>query len=225
MDQNGALGLAALAGLEGFLDRGGAVIWAIAALSVVTLAVILWKIWRLSAMGAWSRGQAPVAAELWARGDRQAAQRLIAGRRGARARLARFAMAAAADERLDATALREAATIEAKRILAEARSGLRVLELTATVAPLLGLLGTVLGMIAAFQALQEAGARADPSSLAGGIWEALLTTAAGMAVAIPAAIALSWFEGVIDRLRLDMEATATRIVAVRPGHSVRLAAE
>jgi biopolymer transport protein ExbB len=100
-----------------------------------------------------------------------------------------------------------------------------MLELTATVAPLLGLLGTVLGMIAAFQTLQEAGARADPTALAGGIWEALLTTAAGMAVAIPAAIALSWFEGVIDRLRIDLEGVATRIVAVRPAVALRLAAE
>ena len=66
-------------------------------------------------------------------------------------------------------------------------------------------------MIAAFQALQEAGARADPSTLAGGIWEALLTTAAGMAVAIPAAAALTYFESVIDRIRLDLEDAATRI--------------
>jgi biopolymer transport protein ExbB len=65
-----------------------------------------------------------------------------------------------------------------------------VLELISTIAPLLGLLGTVLGMIAAFQALQESGSRADPAILAGGIWEALLTTAAGMAVAIPASITL-----------------------------------
>lgn len=223
MDFESAIALSG--NLRDFLSRGGVVIWVIAALSVVTLAVILWKTWRLWTMGAWSRGTTPVAAELWARGDVQDARRHIAGRRGARARLARVIMDFASDSRLDGTALREAATVEAKRILTEARAGLRVLEITSTVAPLLGLLGTVLGMIAAFQTLQETGARADPAALAGGIWEALLTTAAGMAVAIPAAIALSWFEGVIDRLRLDMEATATRIVAVRPEHPVRLAAE
>ena len=78
-------------------------------------------------------------------------------------------------------------------------------------APLLGLLGTVLGMIAAFQALQEAGNRADPAMLAGGIWEALLTTAAGMAVAIPASAALTWCEAVIDSIRTDMEDLAARI--------------
>jgi biopolymer transport protein ExbB len=56
---------------------------------------------------------------------------------------------------------------------------LRGLDAIATLAPLLGLLGTVLGMINAFQALEAAGGRADPAQLAGGIWEALLTTAFG----------------------------------------------
>ena len=67
-------------------------------------------------------------------------------------------------------------------------------------------------MIAAFRTLQESGGAADPSDLAGGIWEALLTTAAGMAVAIPASIALTWFEGVTDRLRLDLEDIGSRAV-------------
>ncbi|MCC5968052.1 MAG: MotA/TolQ/ExbB proton channel family protein, partial [Natronohydrobacter sp.] len=71
--------------------------------------------------------------------------------------------------------------------------------------------GTVLGMIEAFQALQAAGNRADPAALAGGIWQALLTTAAGMAVAIPAAMALTWFESICDRVQVDMEDLATRI--------------
>jgi biopolymer transport protein ExbB len=100
----------------------------------------------------------------------------------------------------------------ARAELAQAGRGLRGLELAATIGPLLGLLGTVTGMIAAFQALQTAGANADPATLAGGIWEALLTTAAGMAVAIPASIALAWFDGIIDRLRHDLEDAASRIL-------------
>jgi len=93
----------------------------------------------------------------------------------------------------------------------------RVLELAASDgSQVLGLFGTVTGMIGAFQALQEAGAQADPATLAGGIWQALLTTAAGMAVAIPAQIALTGFEGVLDRLRRDLEDRATAVfLAVR----------
>ena len=70
-------------------------------------------------------------------------------------------------------------------------------------------------MIEAFQALQEAGTRADPAALAGGIWQALLTTAAGMAVAIPASMALSWFDSVTDRMQAGMEDLATRIFLTR----------
>lgn len=71
---------------------------------------------------------------------------------------------------------------------------LKVLEVIATIAPLIGLLGTVLGMVEAFQAMELAGAQVDPAVLSGGIWKALLTTAAGLVIAIPTFVAHSWFE-------------------------------
>ncbi|KGB80412.1 MAG: flagellar motor protein MotA [Confluentimicrobium sp.] len=212
-----------------FLAMGGPSIWAIAALSVITLALILWKIWRLAALGAWSGGrQVTAAVGLWAEGREGEALRLLAQRQTIRAALTRAAMAARHDATLDDDAARDETQRVARDLIARAKSGLRPLELIATIAPLLGLLGTVLGMIAAFQALQAAGARADPATLAGGIWEALLTTAAGMAVAIPASMALTWFESVVDRLRLEMEDAATRVFLrpVRSGaDALRAAAE
>ena len=120
-------------------------------------------------------------------------------------------------------AAREETTRIARGELARLREGLRALELIATIAPLIGLLGTVLGMIEAFQALQATGARADPSVLAGGIWEALLTTAAGMAVAIPAAAALTWFESVADAVQAEMEDLATRIFTHLPPRAAEAA--
>lgn len=81
----------------------------------------------------------------------------------------------------------------------------------AQLAPLLGLFGTVLGMISAFQALQQAGAQVDPSILAGGIWVALLTTAVGLAVAMPTSVALSWFE-----VRME----ADRVLAHKALHTI-----
>jgi biopolymer transport protein ExbB len=194
-----------------FLERGGPALWAIAALSVLTLALILWKLWRLALMGAWSGRATRAAIALWADGRPEAALDKVAGRRSLRARLAFAAMSARLDPAFGEDAAREEVARVARADLARARSGLRALELIATIAPLLGLLGTVLGMIEAFQALQEAGARADPAALAGGIWEALLTTAAGMAVAIPAAMALSWFDSIVETLQADMEDAATRI--------------
>lgn len=202
--------------LLAFLERGGPTLWLIAGLSVLTLTLILWKSWRMARLGAWSGGATRQAVTLWTQGNTDTALQTVAGRRSLRARLAHHAMSTRLDPSFDEAQAREETTRAAKADLAQAREGLRALELISTIAPLLGLLGTVLGMIAAFQALQEAGNQADPATLAGGIWEALLTTAAGMAVAIPASMALTWFESVADRLQADMEDSATRIFTRGP---------
>ncbi|MFD2740953.1 MotA/TolQ/ExbB proton channel family protein [Sulfitobacter aestuarii] len=197
--------------------QGGPIVWLIAGLSVLTVALVLWKIWHLALLGAWTGGaRAERAVLLWTAGRGSDAETLLKGRRSCRARLVLATIGALHDPGLDPAGAEAETMRVAKGLLARARSGLRPLELIATIAPLLGLLGTVLGMIAAFQALQEAGTRADPATLAGGIWEALLTTAAGMVVAIPASAALTWFESVADRLRHEMEDYATRLQIRRP---------
>ncbi len=206
-------------GIVDFISMGGPAMWVIAGLSVVTLALILWKLWRFALVGAWSGLASERAVSLWSGGRGAEAAAAVAGRRGLRARLVAAAMAARG-AMPDAAAREETGRV-ARGLLAEARQGLRALELIATIAPLLGLLGTVLGMIAAFRTLQDSGAQADPSALAGGIWEALLTTAAGMAVAIPAGVALSGFESLTDRLQHDMEDAATRIFTRGPAEEVR----
>mgnify|MGYP005992925115 FL=1 len=180
-----------------FLNTGGPALWAIAVLSVLVLAIVLWKLWRLSLMGAWSRARA---------------EAIVAGQSvPAKGLGARFAADVIGARRLPDGLAREEVMRLAGRVLVQLRSGLRPLELIVTIAPLIGLLGTVLGMIDAFQALETTGGQADPSVLAGGIWEALLTTAAGMGVAIPAAVALSWFEAIAERVQGDIEDIATRI--------------
>lgn len=194
-----------------FLARGGPALWVIAALSVLTLALILWKSWDLARLGAWRRRREEAALTDWAGGRAEAALAHLAALGGLRAHLARHAMQCRLDPALSDPLAREEVLRMARAGLAAARRGLRPLDLIATIAPLIGLLGTVLGMIEAFQALQEAGSRADPAALAGGIWTALLTTAAGMAVAIPAGMALSWFDSVADRVQADLEDLATRI--------------
>ena len=68
------------------------------------------------------------------------------------------------------------------------------LEIIAQVSPLIGLLGTVIGMIDSFNELELGGSLVDPSILAGGIWTALLTTAMGLIVAIPALISHYFFD-------------------------------
>lgn len=75
----------------------------------------------------------------------------------------------------------------------------------------MGLLGTVFGLIQAFQEIQAAGTRVEPSTLAGGIWQALLTTAAGLSAAIPVAIAYTWLQRVVDVEAQRMEDAATQV--------------
>lgn len=195
---------------------GGWTMWLIALLAVATIAVILWRLAALWRMGAWGGVHSARALELWRDGKTRAAIGEVAGRPSIRARVTYAAMATQLDPRFDDEGAREETQRVARMALARSRTGLRALELIATIAPLLGLLGTVLGMIAAFQVLQQSGSRADPTALAGGIWEALLTTAAGMTVAIPASVALSWFELIADRLQTDLEDIATRIFIAAP---------
>ena len=82
----------------------------------------------------------------------------------------------------------------------------------AQIAPLFGLLGTVLGMIRTFWLFNQGGNYAAPAMLAGGMWEALLTTAAGLAVAIPAHVARHFLAGRVRALVQDMEWTANELM-------------
>ena len=85
------------------------------------------------------------------------------------------------------------------------------LEVIASISPLLGLFGTVLGMIKAFLNLEKAGSQVDPALLAGGIWEALLTTAFGLAIAIPALTAYHLFENKISNAKDKMKDSIIRV--------------
>lgn len=88
---------------------------------------------------------------------------------------------------------------------------LRVLETVAAVAPLLGLLGTVVGMIRVFAGISHVGL-GDPTQLSGGISEAMVTTAAGLIVGIPALVAHNWLEGRAHGIVFEIEVYATRLL-------------
>ena len=94
---------------------------------------------------------------------------------------------------------------------------LPVLATIAHVAPLLGLLGTVTGLVSAFQVIESkasAVAPVNPGDLAGGIWEALLTTVFGLCVAIPAFVAYNYLVSRVDGFVLDMERSATDLLNI-----------
>ncbi len=107
----------------------------------------------------------------------------------------------------------EQAIIDAgERVTNSLRRYLRVLNAVATISPLLGLLGTVVGMIRAFNAIATSDAMGRPELLAAGISQALLTTAAGLSVAIPALIFYLFFVSRVDRLIMDIDSLGQELV-------------
>lgn len=107
--------------------------------------------------------------------------------------------------------IREAVEDVARSEIAHLERYLVILATIAQVAPLLGFFGTVLGMIHMFKDIEKA-PLLSPSALAGGIWEALLTTAGGLAVAIPTYLAYNYLVSRVQNLVLDMEKSANEIV-------------
>jgi biopolymer transport protein ExbB len=107
----------------------------------------------------------------------------------------------------------EQAVLDAgERVATGLRRYLRLFHGISTLSPLLGLLGTVVGMISAFNAIATADAMGRPEMLAAGISEALLTTAAGLSVAIPAIIANFYFISRVDRLVIEIDGLGQQIV-------------
>jgi biopolymer transport protein ExbB len=195
--------------LQDALNVGGPALWVIFGISVVLLTVGLWKFWHLIKLGAWNRKQANEILKLWLEKKIEPSD---INPRNIRAKILAQTILAISNQNYTNDMVREECVRLANKNLNEARRGLRIIDLIITIAPLVGLLGTVLGMIEAFQALQDSGAQADPSALAGGIWEALLTTAAGMGIAIPASILLSWYDSVVSNVQADIENLATQAI-------------
>lgn len=104
-----------------------------------------------------------------------------------------------------AVEVEQAVLDEGERTANELRKFLRVINGVATVCPLMGLLGTVWGMMEAFEAIAGSSAMGRPELLAGGIGGALLSTAAGLSVAIPALILYLWFVGRVDSLVMEID--------------------
>ena len=196
--------------LFGLLETGGAVMWIIAALSVIALSIVIAKLWEFLRLGVWRRAAARAALADW---EARRADSALARLKAARGPVGDvLAVAVGGKHRgLEENAVREEVARRGAAWLESLRGGLRPLELIGTLAPLLGLLGTVVGMIDAFRELEAAGGRVDPSVLSGGIWVALLTTAAGLTVAIPAVAAHMLLERQLERLHHIMQDSATRV--------------
>jgi DNA-binding response OmpR family regulator/biopolymer transport protein ExbB/TolQ len=148
------------------------------------------------------------------RGELTDASKLLARERGPVARIMRVAIECVMNREITMKSRESEIARVGAAELRYLESHLRGLEMTSTVAPLLGLMGTVIGMIASFATLSQAGSRVDPSMLAGGIWEALITTVGGLCVAIPALAAYYLIDAQIEKVRATMRDVTIQILAL-----------
>jgi len=175
--------------IQEFIAVGGPVVVLLLGLSVLAVAVVLFKLYQFKSLKL---------------GTDQAVGDISA----LAVRLKRYEI----EHPSSRSDLEDTLAVSANTQIKSLQSGFRILDTIAQLAPLIGLFGTVLGMITAFQALQQSGNSVDPSILAGGIWVALLTTAVGLAVAMPTSIALTYFESQVERHQLAIELAVTRII-------------
>ncbi|HEX6925755.1 MAG TPA: MotA/TolQ/ExbB proton channel family protein [Longimicrobiaceae bacterium] len=189
-------------------EGGGWMMWPLLACAVIGGLVIVWKLYDLTSKGARTKRVLREVDALVAEG-RYAEAIGTAEASGTPAGRILAQGLRRADEGTERVvkAIENAGMIE----MAKLERGLVVLATVSTVAPLLGFLGTVVGMILAFQAIELAG-EVEATMVAAGIKVALITTAAGLVIAIPVNIAHNYFVSRIDRLVLDMEESAQRTI-------------
>jgi biopolymer transport protein ExbB len=193
--------------LVSLIAAGGPVSIVLVILSVVALAMTLLKVWQFFAAGVGRHRTIAPAIAAWTNGKHEEALQSLSGKSSPATRVLKHAFANAALFGKSLEAAREDVMRAAQEELRDMRRYLRGIEVIAQSAPLLGLLGTVIGMIQAFSQLEAAGSAVDPSRLAGGIWTALLATALGLAIAIVFSIAGAWLEGRVDNERSVIETT------------------
>jgi len=201
---------------------GGPIIIVLISLSVAAASIAFAKIFQFMRLGVGRHGAARDAMGLWERGERERAIGRLAPDTASVSRVLLRVMRALDDPQIQVSAVREDAFGFALDLLTRMRRHLRTLDTIVQAAPMLGLLGTVLGMIDVFGKLELGRGAVDPSQLAGGIWVALLTTALGLVVAIPFYFVTSWLESRIENERIAIETSVAMILARRAARSAEM---
>ncbi|EGL55878.1 MAG: MotA/TolQ/ExbB proton channel family protein [Pseudomonadota bacterium] len=202
-----------------FMHVGGPVVWILTGFSVIALAIVLIKLWQFMSTRPESAKHLKSVIRDWQKGDAAEAMVRLNPKRPVD-ELVLISIRGLTQHKMDLATLKEELDRVATLRLNQLRAYLRPLEVIATLSPLLGLLGTVLGMIVAFQQMEAAGNQVDPSVLSGGIWQALLTTAVGLAVAIPVVTVHNWMERKVERVAALMNDTVTQIFTVERAQPV-----
>ncbi|MEJ2761196.1 MAG: MotA/TolQ/ExbB proton channel family protein [Gammaproteobacteria bacterium] len=195
------------------MKAGGLLMWPLLLCSIISLAIIAERFWSLQTKRIAPRN---LVAQVWqwqksGELDAQRMQQLRAG-----SPLGRILAAGLVNRQHEREVMKESIEEVGRHVVHELERFLNTLGTIAAITPLLGLLGTVIGMIKVFTVITSQGV-GNPSVLAGGISEALLTTAAGLTVAIPTLMFYRYFQGKVDELVVTMEQEALKMVEVMHG--------
>ncbi|MCM8797394.1 MAG: MotA/TolQ/ExbB proton channel family protein [Candidatus Omnitrophica bacterium] len=191
---------------------GGPLMWPILLCSVVSMAIIAGKLWYLRRINIDMRGFLEKILEKMKRHDTKEALKICENNVSPLANILKAGILKYDRPRPQIIeAIEDASLYEVPRI----EKNLNILATIAHICPLLGLLGTVTGMIRCFQAIQVKTQTLQPvsmSNISAGIWEALLTTVAGLLVAIPTFVAYNYLVSRVNSLILEMEKTSIELV-------------
>lgn len=199
--------------LTSLFADGGGMMYPLLLCSLIAVGVIIAKAWTLWVA---HRGAAAVikqVAEAASAGDLDGASEIASATPGPASAILLAGLKRIGNRRLGKGELEQVVATTGAIELSFLERGLVILATIANVAPLMGFLGTVAGMIFAFDAIAEAGT-VEPGLVAGGIKVALLTTAAGLAIAIPVNIGYNFFVSRIDKLILDMDESTQKILNI-----------
>ena len=194
------------------LGTGGPIIAILGVLSIISLTLIGTKWLQLSGLNTKKKDRVE-SFDIWKSGDKKKAIDLLDKNASPLNDLVKYAMQSLMNGS-NRSSLDSELTWRGNAEVLKMSKYIRIIELIAMISPLLGLLGTVLGMIQSFQELEMAQGSANASVLAGGIWQALLTTAAGLVVAIPAAVGATLLSEKVERSSQLMEGEIGRLFSI-----------
>ncbi len=189
------------------IANAGVAIYFIGALSVLALAVTLERLWHFRQSRLAPAGLVAQVLPLWQAGQFDELQAVLKGKPSVLSRIVGFV---AEHRQWPAAALSARAGDIASLALRQQQQKAYPLAVVATIAPIIGLLGTVIGMIEAFHVIATAGGLGDPALLAGGISKALVNTAAGLGVALPALGMHHFFKNRLVSVGLELETQINR---------------
>lgn len=186
---------------------GGPLMWPIIVCSIAAVAIVAERLWTLHPQRVMPRG---LLQKVWQLVESDQINDKVIAALQQNSPLGRVLAAGLTHRHRPREVMMERLEDTGRHVVHELERFLNTLGTIASVAPLLGLLGTVTGIIKAFNAITQGG-MGDPRMLSGGISEALITTAAGLLVAIPALIAYRYLRGRVERIVVDMEKDAIQL--------------